>query len=187
MKSRSRAHPSSPLFLSFSRSSFFFSCATFFLQHSLASFVVLLASSFSVPFHHFLFSCSSYLVLSSSSSSSSMRCFLFTDIYAALPSPCLCYHISSFLSDCSFSILVQGVSAGARRLIYESHASNPTAPRDMANDMCFSTLGVFYSFHLDRLSFSILSLHISVTLYFLVKSSFYLTDTVWKIECSAEY
>lgn len=30
------------------------------------------------------------------------------------------------------------------RLIYESHASNPVAPRGTANDMCFSTLGISY-------------------------------------------
>lgn len=54
-----------------------------------------------------------------------------------------------------FSSQVRGVSASARRLIYESHASSPTAPRGTANDMCFSTLGIFYPLHPDRLSSSV--------------------------------
>lgn len=121
--------------------------------HSTRFLLLLHSSSFFVPFHHFLFSRSSYLALSSSSSSS-MHCFLLAGTYG---------HVASSLSLLSclvlppavpplFSSQVRGVSASARRLIYESHASNPTAPRGTANDMCFSTLGIFYPLHPGRLS-----------------------------------
>lgn len=57
---------------------------------------------------------------------------------------CLVFPPASLLRS---SILLRG-EGGVRpvccRLIYESHASNPVAPRGTANDMCFSTLGLFY-------------------------------------------
>jgi len=86
-----------------------------------------------------------------------------------------------------FSFQVRGVSAGARRLIYESHASNPTAPRGTANDMCFSTLGIF-----STLSTRIVFLPPFYPAHFcraslVGQAQSFLFYTVWKIECSAEY
>lgn len=78
-------------------------------------------------------------------------------LQSLLPLPCLCYRVWSFFRACpSYALLFPskvrrrgerrggGVSDVAYRLIYESHASNPIAPRDTANDMCFSTLGIFH-------------------------------------------
>lgn len=85
-----------------------------------------------------------------------------------------------------------GVSDVAYRLIYESHASNPIAPRDTANDMCFSTLGIFhpssrrprspsFSLLLDARDFVALLVSLSNP------SRSYFTSIVRKIERNAEY
>jgi len=112
------------------------------------------------------------------------RCLLLAGIRATLSPPCLRYHISSSSRALAYSRLaVREGSRPVRRLIYESHASNPLAPWGTANDMCFSTLEILYPLSLPRSRIA-RSTSRSSSRSDRARSCF--MDTIWEIERGAE-